>query len=73
MLRNNLKNLSIFYKILLQFKNKTLKHYYLYSYFLVPVSISKQVPSEKRLLKKELKAINWKEVDEYHHALPVIN
>jgi hypothetical protein len=23
------------------------------------------VPSEKELLKKELKAINWKEVDEY--------
>jgi hypothetical protein len=25
----------------------------------------KKVPSEKELLKKELKAINWKEVDEY--------
>ena len=25
----------------------------------------KQVPSEKELLQKELKAINWKEVDEY--------
>jgi len=26
---------------------------------------NKQVPSEKELLQKELKAINWKEVDEY--------
>ena len=25
----------------------------------------KQVPSEKELLQKELKSINWKEVDEY--------
>src|SRR4051812_4676108 len=25
----------------------------------------KQVPSEKELLQKELKAINWKEVDEF--------
>jgi hypothetical protein len=25
----------------------------------------KQIPSEKELLQKELKAINWKEVDEY--------
>lgn len=27
--------------------------------------LDKQVPSEKELLKKELKAINWKEVDEF--------
>ncbi|KRD11043.1 hypothetical protein ASE21_04800 [Flavobacterium sp. Root901] len=27
--------------------------------------IDKQVPSEKELLQKELKSINWKEVDEY--------
>lgn len=41
------------------------------SLFLVLLSFNscqyfeKQVPSEKELLKKELKAINWKEVDEY--------
>jgi len=57
-----------FYKILVQFNNKALKHYY----FLLLVIIfnscqyfEKQVPSEKELLQKELKAINWKEVDEY--------
>jgi hypothetical protein len=33
--------------------------------FLVPVSISKSKCLRKELLKKELKAINWKEVDEY--------
>ena len=42
-----------------------------YSLFLVIILLSscqyleKQVPSEKELLQKELKAINWKEVDEY--------
>ena len=42
-----------------------------YSIFLVIILFSscqyfdKQVPSEKELLQKELKAINWKEVDEY--------
>lgn len=42
-----------------------------YSLFLVFVLFNscqyfdKQVPSEKELLQKELKAINWKEVDEY--------
>jgi len=39
--------------------------------FLILISFSscqyfeKQVPSEKELLQKELKSINWKEVDEY--------
>lgn len=39
--------------------------------FLLPLIFSscqyfdKQVPSEKELLQKELKAINWKEVDEF--------
>jgi hypothetical protein len=42
-----------------------------YSLFLVIILFNschyfdKQVPSEKELLQKELKAINWKEVDEY--------
>ena len=42
-----------------------------YSLFLVFIFFNscqyfdKQVPSEKELLQKELKAINWKEVDEY--------
>jgi hypothetical protein len=45
-----------------------LKHY---SLFLVCILFNscqyfdKQIPSEKELLQKELKAINWKEVDEY--------
>ena len=57
-----------FYKILVQFKNKTLKHYFFFLVFLLFNScqyFEKQVPSEKELLQKELKAINWKEVDEY--------
>jgi len=57
-----------FYKILVQFKNKTLKHYYFFLAFLLFTScqyFDKQVPSEKELLQKELKTINWKEVDEY--------
>ncbi|WP_264566399.1 hypothetical protein [Flavobacterium sp. N3904] len=42
-----------------------------YSFFLVFIFFNscqyfdKQVPSEKELLQKELKSINWKEVDEY--------
>lgn len=45
-----------------------MKHY---SFFLVFILFNscqyfdKQVPSEKELLQKELKSINWKEVDEY--------
>jgi hypothetical protein len=58
--RNNLKdNNCILYKILIQ--NKTLKHYYFFLVFLFFSScqyFEKQVPSEKELLKKELKAIN---------------
>lgn len=54
--------------MLVQFKNKTLKHYYLFLVLILFTSchyFEKQVPSEKELLEKELKAINWKEVDEY--------
>jgi len=57
-----------FYKILVPYKSKTLKQY---SIFLVVILFSscqyfdKQVPSEKELLQKELKTINWKEVDEF--------
>lgn len=57
-----------FYKIVVQFKNTTLKQF---SLFLVVILFNscqyfeKQVPSEKELLQKELKAINWKEVDEF--------
>lgn len=57
-----------FYKILVPFKNKTLKQYYLLLVILLFNScqyFDKQVPSEKELLQKELKSINWKEVDEY--------
>lgn len=57
-----------FYGLLVQFKNKTLKQYFLFFAFLLLNScqyVDKQVPSEKELLQKELKAINWKEVDEY--------
>lgn len=45
-----------------------MKHYYFFSVFLLFNScqyFEKQVPSEKELLQKELKAINWKEVDEF--------
>ncbi|SHL72379.1 hypothetical protein SAMN05443543_104109 [Flavobacterium flevense] len=45
-----------------------MKHYYFFSLFIIVTScqyFEKQVPSEKELLQKELKAINWKEVDEY--------
>jgi hypothetical protein len=57
-----------FYKILDPFKNSTLKPFYFFLLFLFFSScqyFEKQVPSEKELLQKELKAINWKEVDEY--------
>ena len=57
-----------FYKILVPFKNKTLKKYYLFLVFIFFNScqyFDKQIPSEKELLQKELKSINWKEVDEY--------
>lgn len=57
-----------FYKLLVQFKNKTLKQYYLFLVFIFFNScqyFDKQIPSEKELLQRELKAINWKEVDEY--------
>ncbi|WP_016989926.1 hypothetical protein [Flavobacterium sp. ACAM 123] len=45
-----------------------MKHFYFFLVFLLFNScqyFEKQVPSEKELLQKELKAINWKEVDEY--------
>ncbi len=57
-----------FYKILVSFKHKTLKHFYFFLGLLFLNScqyFDKQVPSEKELLQKELKAINWTEVDEY--------
>ena len=57
-----------FYNILVPFKKQTLKQYFLFLVFILFNScqyFDKQVPSEKELLKKELKSINWKEVDEY--------
>lgn len=57
-----------FYNRLISFKKQTLKSYSLLLVFLFFNScqyFDKQVPSEKELLQKELKAINWKEVDEY--------
>ncbi|MEN2399810.1 hypothetical protein GKZ90_0008475 [Flavobacterium sp. MC2016-06] len=45
-----------------------MKQFFLFLVFLFFNScqyIDKQVPTEKDLLKKELKSINWKEVDEY--------
>ncbi|MBC7748628.1 MAG: hypothetical protein H7Z76_08670 [Methylotenera sp.] len=45
-----------------------MKHYYLFLVFIFFNScqyFDKQIPSEKELLQKELKSINWKEVDEY--------
>ncbi|MFV8332036.1 hypothetical protein [Flavobacterium sp. GSP14] len=45
-----------------------MKQYYLFFVFLIFNScqyFDKQIPSEKELLQKELKSINWKEVDEY--------
>ena len=57
-----------FYQLLVEIKNKTLKQYSFFLVFILFNScqyLDKQVPSEKELLQKELKAINWKEVDEY--------
>ena len=57
-----------FYKILVPFKILILKQYYLLLTLILFNScqyFDKQVPSEKELLRKELKTINWKEVDEY--------
>jgi hypothetical protein len=57
-----------FYSILVPFKKQTLKQYSLFLVFILFNScqyFDKQVPSEKELLQKELKSINWKEVDEY--------
>ncbi|MEO8254275.1 MAG: hypothetical protein ABI554_07780 [Flavobacterium sp.] len=45
-----------------------MKHYYFLLLLILCTScqyFDKQVPSEKELLQKELKSINWKEVDEY--------
>jgi len=45
-----------------------LKHFFLFIVFIFFNScqyFEKKVPSEKELLQKELKSINWKEVDEY--------
>lgn len=45
-----------------------MKHYTLFLVFILFNScqyFDKQVPSEKELLQKELKSINWDEVDEY--------
>ncbi|SHF93139.1 hypothetical protein [Flavobacterium defluvii] len=45
-----------------------MKHFFIFLAFIFFNScqyIEKQVPSEKELLQKELKSINWKEVDEY--------
>ena len=57
-----------FYKIIVPSKKQALKQYFLFIVFIFFNScqyFDKQVPSEKELLQKELKAINWKEVDEY--------
>jgi Ni,Fe-hydrogenase I large subunit len=57
-----------FYKLIVQFKIKHLKHFFLLLVIFLFNScqyFEKQVPSEKELLQKELKSINWKEVDEF--------
>ncbi len=57
-----------FYIIVFPFKKQALKQYFLFLVFIFFNScqyFDKQIPSEKELLQKELKAINWKEVDEY--------
>lgn len=59
-----------FYTIinLVPFNIKILKHFPLFLVVLFFNScqyFEKQVPSEKELLQKELKSINWKEVDEF--------
>lgn len=48
-------------------KFNILKHYYFLFLILLTSCqyFEKQLPSEKELLQKELKSINWKEVDEY--------
>jgi hypothetical protein len=49
-------------------KTILLKQFFLFSVFLFLNScqyFEKQIPSEKELLQKELKSINWKEVDEF--------
>jgi hypothetical protein len=54
--------------LLSPFKSQALNKSYCYLLLLVFAScqyFEKQVPSEKELLQKELKSINWKEVDEY--------
>jgi hypothetical protein len=66
--RNNLKdNNCIFIKYYpIQKKNiEALLLFLVFLFFSSCQYFEKQVPSEKELLKKELKAINWKEVDEY--------
>ncbi|WP_066312709.1 hypothetical protein ACRASX_06145 [Flavobacterium sp. TMP13] len=45
-----------------------MKHFYLYIVLFSLAScqyFEKQIPDEKELLQKELKSINWREVDEY--------
>lgn len=57
-----------FYKLIVQFKIKPLKQFSLLLVIFLFNScqyFEKQVPSEKELLQKELKSINWKEVDEF--------
>jgi hypothetical protein len=57
-----------FYNIFVPFKKQTLKQFSFFIVFILFNScqyFDKQVPSEKELLQKELKSINWKEVDEY--------
>lgn len=53
---------------LVQFNNNPLKQFSLFLFVLLLHScqyFEKQIPSEKELLQKELKSINWKEVDEF--------
>ena len=64
------KNNRIFtlLKLIFQFNIKILKQFFLFIVFIFFNScqyFEKQVPSERELLQKELKSINWKEVDEY--------
>lgn len=57
-----------FYKLLDPFIYKALKQFLLLLIVFAFNScqyLNKKVPSEKELLQKELKGINWKEVDEY--------
>ena len=53
---------------LVQFNINPLKQFSLFLFVLLLHScqyFEKQIPSEKELLQKELKSINWKEVDEF--------